>query len=210
MNSTSEDISPYLPLLKSFEHYKDRIYKDSGHHPTVGWGHLIKKEDTQLLKVFEGDTPSQLRQVVADHLLEKDTKETLRLIKAYLPTFNSLPLPQRQALVSFAFNVGAGKAHKGGVFQAVESGNLEKAKELIKSYVYSNKKLNKGLETRREEEIKLLQTSPSLAPTSASKASFQGLRGLSSTAASSSPTIPAVQGAGYLQNLMGGLKAFLK
>jgi lysozyme len=88
-------------FIKRFESFRSKMYLDQAGKPTIGWGHLIEKDDpngymTRTISLEEGND-----------LFEQDLYFKSELC---INTYVKIPLNQYEydALSSFIFNVGAG------------------------------------------------------------------------------------------------------
>ncbi len=94
-----------LQLIARFEGFSSKIYKDSAGKDTIGHGHRVLSSEQA--KYANGITPAQ-----GLELLRADAGKTQRAVGSLV----TAPLNQFEydALVSFTFNVGAGKQGFGG------------------------------------------------------------------------------------------------
>lgn len=128
-----------------FEGLKLERYRDAVGLWTIGYGHLILKEETEKLsKITTGE---------AKQLLRKDLKRTEDGVKKLL----NHPATQNQfdALVSFAFNVGVGNLKKSTLLKKLNAGDIQGAALQFKSWNKAGGKILTGLTRRREAEMKL-------------------------------------------------------
>ncbi|XTZ36848.1 lysozyme [Salmonella enterica] len=139
-----------LSLIKSFEKCNLAAYPDpgSGSEPfTIGWGHTGGIEP--------GD---RITQAVADELFKKDV-ETVEKAVSKLVT---VPVTQNQfdALVSLAFNIGAGRSGLAGstLLRQLNEGNYREAAEQFSLWIFAKDRVLNGLVTRRAAESKLFMT----------------------------------------------------
>lgn len=130
-----------LKLIKDFEGLNLKRYLCPAGLPTIGFGHLLTEEDGNLTYI----TPEK-----ADQLLEDDLKACYSAISALVST----PLAQGQfdALVSFIFNLGAGRFENSTLRKMINRGNYAGASLEFGKWVFSNKKVVKGLVRRRKAE----------------------------------------------------------
>ena len=134
-----------VQLICQFEGLKLERYRDAVGLWTIGYGHLILKEETEKLsKITTGE---------AKQLLRKDLKRTEDGVKKLL----SHPATQNQfdALVSFAFNVGVGNLKKSTLLKKLNAGDIQGAALQFKSWNKAGGKILTGLTRRREAEMKL-------------------------------------------------------
>lgn len=130
-----------INLIKEFEGLKLGKYKDAVGLWTIGYGHLIRPEETFDRRLTEEE---------AESLLRKDLQEAEKGIKRLV----SVPLTQNQfdALVSFVFNVGVGRLENSTLLKRLNVKDYPAAAaELLKWNKAGGKKLA-GLTRRRKEE----------------------------------------------------------
>lgn len=150
MRTSSDGIN----FIRKWEGLKLFIYKDAGNKPTIGYGHLLIKNEREIYKT--GITVNQ-----AIDLLVKDLKRTEdgvnRLVK--------VPLTQNQfdALVSFSYNVGLDEDEDyipeglgdSTLLKKLNAGDYVGASEEFTKWVNVEKKPVKGLLLRRQAEKNL-------------------------------------------------------
>ena len=136
-----------LALIKDFEGCRPKAYKPvpTEKYWTIGWGHY--GPDVQ-----EGQTITQAR---ADSMLEADCQRYADAVDnpAYCPLTDHLNANQRDALISFAFNCGA------GCLKTLCKGRtLPQICEAMALYDKSGGKPLAGLTRRRKAEQTLFNT----------------------------------------------------
>lgn len=136
-----------LSLIKNWEGCRLTAYKavPTETYWTIGWGHYGPD-------VRQGDT---ITQAEADALLVTDCQRFADAVDnpAYVPLTNSLNANQRDALISFAFNCGAGNLKT-----LCANRTLDQICEAMSLYTKSGGKSLVGLERRRAAEQKLFET----------------------------------------------------
>jgi len=145
-----------LPLIKEFEGCRLEAYPDpeTGSDPwTIGWG-ATRHFDGAAVK--RGDT---ITQAVADEMLDSHVRDVLapRLAKS-VPGWSRLSASQQAALLSFAYNVGAGFYGASGfdtISAALRDGRLADVPAALRLYVNPGGPSEVGLRRRREAEAKL-------------------------------------------------------
>lgn len=132
-----------LELIKHFEGTSLTPYLDVAGYPTIGTGHLITPEDA---KKFAGG----ITQEQADNLLKRD----LLLAEAAVRKLIRVKLTQGQfdALVSFVFNLGAGRLRSSTMRMKLNRGDTEGAANEFPKWCYSGGKKIRGLLRRRLAE----------------------------------------------------------
>lgn len=134
-----------LDLIKGFEKLRLDVYNDGYGYLTVGWGHLVGKNE----KLKLGDKITAAR---ADELLKSDLSKAIADVKRFV----KVPLTQNQfdACVSFAFNLGS-FSEAPTLLSRINSKNFKSAAEAFGRYIYSSGEKSNGLIRRREAERKL-------------------------------------------------------
>ena len=154
MNDDLHASDDCLNIIKESESFFPNAYRDPGGIPTIAWGH------TDGVKM--GDTCT--REQGAAFLIS-DVSYAERIVKDSV----KVPLSQNQfdALVSFAFNVGPGKAGQKSGFVVLQSGNPSTLLRLINAgdfkgaalqfgrWITQNGRELPGLVTRRAREAAL-------------------------------------------------------
>lgn len=100
------NISPEgLEAIKRRESCRLKAYKDSAGKLTVGWGHLLTKEEIETGELHGEPWREGISQDLADRVLLADLASMERAVNDAV----NVPLVQYQydALVSFVFNAGA-------------------------------------------------------------------------------------------------------
>lgn len=141
-----------LALIKQFEGCRLKAYKPVATEAywTIGWGHYGPD-------VREGQT---ITQAEADAMLEADVQRFADAVDdpGNCPLTGELNANQRDALISFAFNCGAGNLRT-----LCKGRTLPRIREAMALYNKSGGKVLKGLERRRAAEQALWDT-PVAAP----------------------------------------------
>ena len=141
-----------LDFIKKEEGFCRSVYLDSAGLKTIGYGHLIKA----------GESFTLISEHEAEIILEKDVMDASSLVNRMVLT----PLTQNQfdALVSFVFNVGAGRSGFKDGFATLKSGgqstmlrklnmaDYEGAAEEFQKWVKAGGNVIKGLVNRRNRE----------------------------------------------------------
>jgi lysozyme len=141
-----------LKLIKEFEGCHLKAYPDplSGGLPiTIGWGSTRKKDGSAF---HMGDT---LTQAEADELLIEQCKREFLPALRKIPHWNEMSDGKRGALLSFAYNLGAG-FYGSGDFNTITKRLKNKEWDLVPDalYLYRNPGSNveAGLARRRKAE----------------------------------------------------------
>lgn len=136
-----------IELIKKFEGLELKPYEDTAGHMTIGYGHLIRR----------GETFYEINEEMAEQLLMRDIEDVEKQIAKHV----KVPLNQNQydALVSWLFNIGIGKALEGTVISKLNDGKYYAAALTLKQYnkqrVGGRLVWVAGLANRRNAEYKL-------------------------------------------------------
>ena len=131
-----------INLIKEFEGYRSKAYKDSAGVWTIGYGHTGDVAPGDIISAHQGEV-----------LLTKDLEWAEKAITDLV----KVPLNQNQfdALVSFVYNVGKGAFRKSTLLKKLNEKQYILASNEFKRWVYAGGKKLKGLQRRREAEKKL-------------------------------------------------------
>ena len=138
-------VSPVgIALIKRFEGFSPCVYRCPAGMPTIGYGHVVQHNS----RLADEITPAQ-----ADNLLYADAAmagaAVARLIRARL-TQN-----QFDALVSFVFNLGAGRLQMSRLRAVINRGEHADAPAEFNRWVYAAGRKLPGLVARRKAEAAL-------------------------------------------------------
>jgi lysozyme len=130
-----------ITLIKSFEGFAATPYLCPGGYYTIGYGHVIQKDE-----IFS-DT---IDHSIAIKLLKKDVKISEMAVLRFIDT----PLHQSQfdALVSFTFNLGAGALQRSTLRRKINRNQHDDVPNELMRWVYSGGKKLAGLVRRRQAE----------------------------------------------------------
>jgi len=135
-------------LLQELEGFRAKAYLDTGGVWTVGYG--TTKIDGKPVEAGQTATERQAQEWLEQDMAWAQTAVN-KLVKVKL-TQNMF-----DALVSFVYNIGENAFARSTLLQLLNSGQYEPASQQFDRWVYDNKKLIKGLVTRRLEEKRLFQ-----------------------------------------------------
>lgn len=133
-----------IEIIKGHEQWRDRVYIDAGGYPTIGWGH----------KLVAGESfPRPISMDEGLKILRADLAIAERAVYGGV----RVPISQQQfdALVSFAFNVGAGAFAGSTLLRKLNAGDYIGASEEFKRWNMSGGRVQGGLVRRREDEKNL-------------------------------------------------------
>ena len=135
-----------LALIKRFEGFAPEVYICPGGWPTIGFGHVVRDDECE--RFADG-----IDEAMAEELLRRDVetaeRAVLRLIRVPLEDghFN--------ALVSFAFNLGAGALQRSTLRRKVNREEHDAVPAEFERWVWAGGRKLKGLIRRREAEAAL-------------------------------------------------------
>jgi lysozyme len=143
------NLKPAIDMIKSFEGLRLQAYEDPGPKkiPTIGYG-TIRYPDGRKVRLGEKITKEQAIEYLAFEV-GKFVSAVERLVK--VPITNN----QFCALVSFAYNLGAGLLGKSDLLKFVNAGKPQLAAEEFLRYVHASGKVLPGLVRRRKAEREL-------------------------------------------------------
>lgn len=155
-----------LELIKKFEGCRLTAYKDAVGVWTIGYGHTSG--------VTEGMTITQAQ---ADAFLKSDCQKFANYVDntSYVPITNSLTDNQRDALISFAFNLGQGNLKK-----VCANRNASQIASAMLQYCNAGGKKLSGLVKRRNAEVALFNTGCGSAKATATNTGDEWVRRLQS------------------------------
>lgn len=154
-----------LELIRRWESLQLLVYLCPGNYWTIGYGHYLRafdKERDTRTHMANNPYPNGISKAYAERLLALDVADAeaavLRLIR--------VPLTDGQfaALVSFTFNLGAGRLQASTLRRRVNAGLHEEAATEFGKWVFSGGKKLRGLVLRRQEEAMLYATVEALVP----------------------------------------------
>jgi lysozyme len=146
-----------LELLKQWEGFELKVYKDSAGLLTIGVGHLLTKSELSSGKiVINGVTvkyANGLTEQQALDLLSQDVQPAEQTVNTNV----KVPLNQNQfdALVSFTFNVGGGAFKSSTLLKVLNQKQYTEVPTQLLRWTRAGGKVVQGLLNRRQNEIKL-------------------------------------------------------
>jgi lysozyme len=139
-----------LEFIKDNEGFRSRVYDDDAGNQTIGYGHMLT----------EGENMAHITTQHAEELLREDLKDAIDAVDRYVlvPLNNN----QRDALISFVFNIGATKFKGSTLVKRLNDYNYEAAadellrwdKKIVEGEVVAVK--GRTLRRKRERELFLL------------------------------------------------------
>jgi lysozyme len=137
-----------LSLIKRFEGLRLTAYDDGVGVQTIGYGH------TRGVKA--GDTCTEAQ---ADEWLREDVAEAVEAVERLVAV--PLAQPQRDALISFIFNVGAGAFEDSTLLRKLNAGDLRGAADQLPRWNKGGGRVLTGLVDRRAAERDLFMSTMS-------------------------------------------------
>lgn len=135
-------------LTEACEGHPPAVYLDSVGVPTGGYGH------TRGLTADDVGSPVSAEQ--ADVWLQEDVKDCVTAVNQYVTV--SLTQHQFDALVDFAFNLGAGSLEHSTLLAKLNAGDYAGADEEFAKWVKAGGHVLPGLVARRELEANWFNT----------------------------------------------------
>ena len=143
-----KSIKKATKIIKKFEGLSLKPYYCSSNVKTIGWGHVITKND----KIGASITNER-----AEELLKQDIANAAScLFRNSLGI--SLNYNQKAALISFIFNLGGSAFQRSVLRQKLLRGEYTEAAKEFSRWVFVGSKKLKGLEKRRLAEKELFET----------------------------------------------------
>ena len=166
LSKTGED------LMHKFEGFRSRPYLCPAHIWTIGYGHVLYQEQIRLPMVRPpGKTKADIPMIRSEYPLKPEdnrvwTKEEINeLFRTDVRDFERGVLRlvpdvvERQgsfdALVSLAYNIGAGNLQRSTIRMRANRGDWEGAAEAFRAWTKGGGKVLPGLVRRREAEMVL-------------------------------------------------------
>jgi lysozyme len=135
-----KSIALAIPVIKKWEGFRAKVYRDPVGKATVGYGTLITPEFSWISEV----TKEQAEDLLVGHV-EKDYAKIKKVV-------GDCQDYQMAAFLSFAYNLGTGALLKSTLIRFHLNGEYEKAAAQFDRWVYAGGKKFNGLINRRKEE----------------------------------------------------------
>lgn len=139
-------------LIEHREGLRLEMYRDSAGLPTIGYGHLLTKDELRSGKVLGVDWRNGITPATADALLAGDVYTASDAIHEFV----RVPLLQHEfdALVSFVYNVGDGAFQDSTLLRQLNTDHFAEIPKQMRRWIHSAGHEDPGLIVRREDEIK--------------------------------------------------------
>lgn len=151
MSTVSEDCVNFVAYWEGFPN-DGKPYNDPVGHCTIGFGHLIHLGNCN---PYDYKQWGQLSEKEAKQLLRKDLEEFAKGVKDKTTLWPKLEQHERDALISFAFNVGLGAYGDSTLLKKLNRGDKRGAAKEFPRWVYASGQKLPGLVRRREAERKM-------------------------------------------------------
>lgn len=135
-----------MDLIKTFEGFSALEYTCVAGKRTIGYGHVLAPGEKYVCGLSEQK---------AEYLLKQD----LDLMEKALNRLVKVPLAahQKEALLSFIFNVGIRAFQKSTLLKELNEGNYDQVPKQLQRWIYVNGKPCNGLIRRRKAEADLFE-----------------------------------------------------
>lgn len=130
-----------IEIIKHFEGCKLERYICPAGVPTIGYGHT------------GDDLPEKITMKEADKLLRQDMERFYKAVDTFVT--RDITENQREALVSFTFNVGQGNLSRSTLLRLLNKGDILGAANEFPKWRKAGGKILKGLVRRRKAEREL-------------------------------------------------------
>ncbi len=140
-----------LNLIKKYEGFRAKAYRDAVGVWTIGYGH------TSMAGLPTVTPGLKISRQQGENILARDVEKFARQIRPLI--FVDLNDNQFSALVSFAYNVGVGGFKRSSALQRVNAGRFDAVPNRLSLWVKAGGKTLKGLVRRRAAEGELFLSS---------------------------------------------------
>ena len=135
-------------FIAEFEGFRSTLYNDPAGHCTIGYGHLVHKGRCN------GSEPAEFRRGItrerALELLKADAASAAAAVERSVRV--PLKQHQRDALISFVFNVGAGNFERSTLLRELNAGRYDAVPAQLNRWVNAGGRRLEGLVRRRQAE----------------------------------------------------------
>lgn len=135
-----------IDFIKEVEGYSEFPYVCAGGKMTIGYGHVIKDNES---------FPTGVTKKTAEMLLRKDVEIAEKAVSQLVKT--ELLQNQFDALVSFVYNVGVQAFKESTLLKCLNANEFRNVPLQLKRWVYAKGKVNRGLTNRRLKEIQVFE-----------------------------------------------------
>ena len=144
-------------LLAEWEDAVPTIYRDSAGLQTIGVGHLMTKEELASGRIMIAGEPVMFSRGLTQPQIMALMGQDLERFERAVDELVAVDLDQHQfdALVCFAFNVGAWSFRNSSLLRLLNQGRYEAVPVQLARWVKADGKAVPGLVNRRRNETKL-------------------------------------------------------
>jgi GH24 family phage-related lysozyme (muramidase) len=144
-------------LLSKFEGTILKVYKDPTGSSYIGSGHRLTKEELEKGVVKIGGEDVSIEAGLTEQQAQRLLQQDLQPIREQVEELVKVPLSveQREALVSFVWNVGIGTFKGSSLLAKLNEGRYEEVPNELRRWTRVGGVALPGLEARREAEISL-------------------------------------------------------
>lgn len=144
-------------LLAEWEDSVPTVYRDAAGLQTIGVGHLLTKEELASGAIMIAGEPVRVSRGLTNPqmmaLMGQDLERFERAVDELVTV--ALAQPQFDALVCFAFNVGARSLRNSSLLRLLNQGRYDAVPAQLARWTKADGKTVPGLVNRRKKEINL-------------------------------------------------------
>ncbi len=146
-----------LKLASQFETLSFNIYTDPTGLKCIGYGHVLTPEELRIGKILIDGKPITFNAGITEQQAQKLLDQDLEPYRQGVDKLVTVKLDknQREAIVSFAFNVGLGTLEESTLLKTLNAGKFEEVPNELRKYVRVGGNESLGMVKRREAEIEL-------------------------------------------------------
>jgi lysozyme len=146
-----------LALLKQWEGFESKVYRDSAGLPTIGVGHLLTKSELSSGKISINGVSVRYVNGLTDQqvldLLSQDVQPAQKTVNTNVKV--ALNPNQFDTLVSFTFNVGVAAFTGSTLLKLLNQAQYAEVPNQLLRWTRAGGQVVQGLVNRRQNEIKL-------------------------------------------------------
>ena len=142
-NVVSQAVALATPVCKVFEGFSFKPYVCPAGYWTIGWGHRCSKDQPEISRA------------TGEALLRKDLEIAATAAIRLCPILLDQPPHRLAAIISWVFNLGAGRLQGSTMRRRINSKEWEQAARELRKWNLSAGKRLRGLMKRRAAEVAL-------------------------------------------------------
>ena len=135
-----------LDLIRHYEGYSATLYRCAAGYLTIGYGHLVREAERE---IFLGGIDEE----EAERLLAQDVREAERAVCRLISV--QLTQPQRDALISFCYNLGGAALQRSTLRRCVNRREHDRVPQQFLRWIWAGGRRLPGLIRRRSAEAQL-------------------------------------------------------